>query len=136
MYRSMAIFAFTGALLCGCASITNGSSQKIAIATPPVAGASCTFASNKGRWTVVTPGSVQVEKSVESLSVKCRKPGYEDATAAIAPQMEPLSVASMVFAGPVGIFVDTQTGAINRYPGSFAIPMTPLAQTPPQGSSK
>lgn len=128
MYRSIVIAAC--ALLCGCAALTDGTSQKIAISTAPVDGASCVLASDKGSWAVTSPGTVEVQKSIRRLTVTCTKPGFETAQEEIPATMDPWAVASVAFAGPVGVFVDTQTGAIDQYPKSFAVAMKPTQSSP------
>lgn len=40
--------------------------------TQPVAGLSCELSNDRGQWTVVTPGTVQVIPSAEDLSVICK----------------------------------------------------------------
>lgn len=123
MHRSATVIALLCFVPGGCASITTGSSETIAITTAPVTGASCLVTGAGGSRNVTTPGTVEVERSVKSLTVACTKPGYRDAAETIPPRLQPLSIASIVFAGPVGLFVDTQTGAINRYPDSLSVPM-------------
>ncbi len=39
-------------------------------------GADCTVETNAGKWTVVTPGSVEVGQPAGELRVSCNKPGY------------------------------------------------------------
>src|SRR5712691_8599103 len=64
------------ALLSGCASVVKGSSQSIAITTPPTDGAQCTLSSSQGNWQLTSPGAVTVEKSMDAMQVRCVKPGW------------------------------------------------------------
>lgn len=128
MQRLIASAALAAISLCGCASITTGSSETIAVASTPADGASCVLSNGNGNWTVTTPGTVEVARSSHDMNVKCSKPGYADAAAVVPAKLQPWSVASVVLTGPVGVFVDTTTGAINRYSSTITVPMTPAAQ--------
>jgi uncharacterized protein YceK len=107
----------------GCASIIKGTSQSIAISTPPATGAECTLTSSQGSWSVLTPGAVTVERSKEDIQARCVKPGYEDAVAMIPSNFEGWTVGNLVFGGLIGVGVDAATGALNQYPKAFQIPM-------------
>ncbi len=110
----------------GCASIVRGTSQSVAISTPPVTGAVCDLSSSEGSWQVSTPGAVTVERSSEDIQARCKKDGYQDAVAVIPSNFEGWTVGNLVFGGIIGLGVDAATGAINKYPKSFQIPMVPL----------
>jgi uncharacterized protein YceK len=116
--------------LSGCASIIKGTSQSIAIATPPTTGASCVLSSKEGNWTIVSPGVATVEKSKEDIQVHCTKPGWQDGVATIPSNFQGWAVGNIVAGGLIGLGVDAATGAINEYPGSFQVPMFPEAPTP------
>lgn len=126
-----------GVALSGCASIIKGTSQSIAIATPPTTGANCMLSSDQGNWNVVSPGAVTVEKSKNDIQVRCTKYGFQDGVAVIPSNFEGWTAGNLVFGGLIGVGVDAATGAINEYPHSFQIPMQPLpnsqqAATAPQ----
>lgn len=128
----------------GCASIVRGTSQSVAISTPPVTGAVCDLNSGAGSWQVTTPGAVTVEKSSEDIQARCHKEGYQDAVAVIPSNFEGWTVGNLVFGGIIGLGVDAATGAINKYPKSFQIPMvqsqaaqaTPIAPPPTLAPAK
>jgi len=63
----------------GCATVTRGATQTIAIDTDP-AGADCTFAQNGKEVATLTatPGSVVVDRRQAPLDVSCRLPGYRE----------------------------------------------------------
>jgi len=107
----------------GCASIIKGTSQSIAITSPPADGAECTLTSGQGSWSLITPGVVTVERSKEDIQARCVKPGYDDGVAMIPSNFEGWTVGNLVFGGIVGVGVDAATGALNQYPKSFQIPM-------------
>ena len=113
----------------GCASITRGSSQSVAITTPPTTGALCNLNSSQGNWQVTSPGAVTVEKSSEDIQVRCEKDGFQPAVAVIPSNFEGWTIGNLVFGGIIGLGVDAATGAINKYPNSFQVPMVPLTAT-------
>lgn len=113
--------------LSGCASIVKGSSQSVAISTPPVSGADCVLSSKEGNWTVVSPGVVHVQKSKEDIQIRCTKVGYQDAVSNIPSNFQGWTVGNILLGGVIGLGVDAATGAINEYPNAFQVPMFPSA---------
>lgn len=62
-------------------------SQMVAVDTPGVPGARCTLTSvTVGRQTIITPGSIEVDRSPEIIVVLCRKPCYLDTSTMITPE--------------------------------------------------
>lgn len=118
-------------LLSGCASIVKGSTASIAIASPPVTGATCTLSSGQGSWSVMTPGAVSVERSKEDIQIRCVKDGYQDGIAVIPSNFEGWTVGNLIFGGIIGVGVDAATGAMNDYPNSFQVPMLKAEPAPP-----
>lgn len=131
---SIAAVAAAGIAMSGCASIVRGSSQSIAIATPPTTGANCVLSSSQGNWTVVSPGAVTVERSKDDVQIRCTKPGYQDGFATIPSNFEGWTLGNLILGGVIGVGVDAATGAINQYPKAFQVPMivaTNASATPP-----
>jgi len=66
------------ACLAGCATIVQGTSQNIAVATSPP-GSYCTF--HRDGQTIATlmqtPGEVNVDKSKDDILLTCAAPGYQ-----------------------------------------------------------
>jgi len=110
----------------GCASVIKGSTQSIAISTPPTTEATCQLSSSQGNWMVVSPGVATVDKSKEDIQARCTKPGWQDAAATIPSNFEGWTIGNILLGGIIGVGVDAATGAINDYPHTFQIPMTPL----------
>jgi len=127
------VLVAVGVAVSGCASIVKGTSQTIAIATPPTAGANCMLSSGQGNWSVMSPGAVTVEKSKDDIQVHCTKYGFQDGVAVIPSNFEGWTAGNLVFGGLVGIGVDAATGAINEYPHSFQVPMMPLPNAQAMG---
>jgi hypothetical protein len=112
--------------LSGCASIMKGSTQNIAITSPPATGAHCTLTNPRGSWTVVTPGTVEVKRSKANIEIVCRREGFQDATAFIPSGFQNWTTGNLLIGGVIGLGIDSATGATNDYPAAFAVPMTQL----------
>lgn len=111
-------------LLTGCSTLTQGTSQLVTVMTPGVDGAKCNMISTSGKnWFVVTPGSVNVDKSKDDISVTCKKDGYRDGAAVMTSDFENMSFGNIVFGGVIGVGVDAATGAMNKYPPTVSVQM-------------
>ena len=107
--------AAMGIALSGCATIIDGSSEKIGITTGDVTGARCTLSNGRGQWSVVTPGKVNVARSKHDMKVVCSKPGLPDATATIPSDLNGWALVNFAIIDLPGLGVDAATGAINDY---------------------
>jgi uncharacterized protein YceK len=110
--------------LSGCATIIDGSSQKIGITTGEVSGARCTLSNGEGQWSVITPGTVKVERSKHDMKVVCSKPGLADATATIPSDLNGWALVNFAILDLPGLGVDAATGAINDYNDTTHVRMT------------
>ena len=111
-------------ILTGCASITKGTTQDVAIDTPNVSGAACTLTSNAiGSKTVTTPAIVKLEKGKDAINVSCRKDCYEDGVGLIPSNFEGMTAGNILFGGVIGLGVDAATGAMNQYQNQISIHM-------------
>lgn len=124
--KPIAVFAFgaLGLALSGCATIIDGSSQKIGITTGEVTGARCTLSNGAGQWSVITPGKVKVERSKHDMKVVCSKPGLADATATIPSDLNGWALVNFAILDLPGLGVDAATGAINDYNDTTHVHMT------------
>ena len=128
--RASAILA-SCALLAGCASIFEGTSQQISVRTTPV-GARCTFWRNGGLIADIqsTPGTVTVQKTKEDLFVVCDKPGYASATYVNRSGLAVATYANVLTLG-LAWAVDSSRGADNKYEGQIELSLAPNGMTPP-----
>jgi hypothetical protein len=126
----LAILAFAAAGLSACASITKGTSQSVAINTAPVQGANCTLQNPSGTWTVVTPGSVTVPRTKNDINVKCEKTGFQAGMGVLKSGTQLMTAGNLILGGVIGLGVDAATGAMNDYPESLTVTMTPDAPVP------
>lgn len=125
-YASVAAVAAFGIILSGCASIVEGTTQSVAVTTPPADGAKCTLVSSEGTWYVMSPGNAQVHKTKNNLNVTCKKDGYQDASVVIEPHFNGATLGNVLAGGVIGIGIDAATGANFNYPETIAVPMTPI----------
>jgi hypothetical protein len=124
--QTFAALAAMGCALSGCATIVKGTSQDVAIATPPISGAMCILSSGEGSWTVISPGMARVERSKEDMQIRCNKDGYQEAVSTIPSNIEGWTAGNLLVGGAVGFGVDAVSGAINEYPHTFQVPMFPV----------
>ena len=114
MWRRPSVCALV--LMTGCATIVKGTTQNVAIETPGVEGAECELSSpGIGTKTVVTPATLELEKSQHNVSVTCRKRCYQDGVGVIASYTEGMAAGNVVIGGVIGLGVDAATGAMNKY---------------------
>jgi hypothetical protein len=116
----------------GCVSVFEGTSQDIHVATSP-SGATCVFErQGQNIGTIIsTPGVLTVRKNKYDITIKCDKPGYEQAaynnhsgvSAAIAAN---IAVDILLTAGIASI-VDSANGADNKYDSVVNLTMVPVA---------
>lgn len=111
----------------GCATITKGTSQSIAVITPNAPGASCTLTSEAtGSRTLVTPATVTVEKSKDNINVVCKKACYQDGVGVVVSNTEAMAAGNIIAGGFIGLGVDAVSGAMNKYAAETSIHMAPL----------
>jgi hypothetical protein len=113
--------------LCGCATLTRGSIQQVAIDTPGVTGAACTLTSEGiGEVKVVTPTAVALGKSRHDVAVRCRKECFQDGVGLIKSEPDVTALGNVIVGGVPGIAVDLVSGAANQYSPGATIHMAPV----------
>jgi hypothetical protein len=113
-------------LLGGCATVVSGTTQSIVVNTDPE-GADCQF-NRKGVLVGrvnPTPGSMQVGKDYESVTVLCRKEGFEETTGVIGSEFQAMTLGNILLGGVVGVVVDAASGAMMKYPESVTFTLIP-----------
>lgn len=137
MKKSLLIaFVLAAQFLTGCASITGNTNQNVSVQTKEptgaeVLGANCELTNSKGKWFVVTPGTVGIHRSNDDIQVLCRKDGYEPGRNGIVSETKGMMFGNIIFGGGIGAIVDHTSGAAYEYPSLFQILMSKL-----QGSEK
>jgi uncharacterized protein YceK len=114
------------ALLSGCATVTQGTSQPLTINTDPT-GASCTIKKDDQTLGVVnpTPGTVQVEKGWGALTVACQKEDHVDEEARHDSEVQGWTFGNIIIGGVIGFVIDAASGAMRKYPSFITIVLTP-----------
>lgn len=121
----LAFAALTG--LPGCATIVKGTTQKIAVNTPGVTGATCELSSSAiGKKIVKTPATITLEKSSQAIAVRCKKACYQDGTGIISSNTEAMAAGNIVAGGIIGLGIDAASGAMNKYNTRNDITMVPI----------
>ena len=119
-YISATLLVAALSALSGCATITSGTSQTIAVETlkndQPVVGASCKITTDKGAWNVVTPATFEIPKSSSDARIICEKDGEPRGEAVAKSSFKSNTVGNVLIGGIIGIGVDAMTGAMWAYP--------------------
>ena len=116
-----------------CSSVTEGTSQVIAVSTNP-SGADCALMRQGmviGRVSP-TPGQVKIDKTKHDINVECTKGGFEKASFFNESDVAGMTFGNLIVGGLIGWAIDSATGADNKYTGSVHLEMKPsTAQQPP-----
>ena len=125
--------AFTGALLAasafvisGCATVIKGTDESISVMTEPQ-GATCTLVREGKTVGVVnpTPGSVELDRDKDDISVNCVLADYEDTTEVVSSEFTGYTLGNVILGGGVGAVIDAASGANSEYPDSVTVLMIP-----------
>lgn len=117
-----------GALFTGCATITGGTSQTIAVTTAP-AGADCQF-TREGKLVGrinPTPGVMPVSKATGNIGVSCTKDGFEPTVGSVSSEFQAATFGNILLGGIIGVAVDAASGAMNKYPEQVSFTLIPVA---------
>ena len=115
------------ALLSGCGTIIEGSSQNININTNPQANVTCEASNARGNWKLnPVPASLMVKRSQSRLNIKCYGAGYsgEYSERADAEAWTFANILWGLIGGPIGWIVDASTGAMFSYDDVINVPLT------------
>ena len=115
-------------LLGGCATIINGTTQKIMIDSSPQA---ATATLQPGGQTVTTPHEVELERK-HTYHVHYSLEGYEDTIGYIDQERSGAVAGNFLLGGLIGVAVDTSNGAaFNLTPEHLIVDLTPLPREEP-----
>lgn len=112
--------------LSGCATILDGSSQQISVATNP-SGADCGLYRQNERIATIqnTPGSALVQKSKYNVWIACVKSGYLPASYLNHSGTTDASFGNILAGGLIGVAVDSATGSDNKYESKVNVSLIP-----------
>ena len=132
--RALGFGAVAVLTVTGCATLTKGTSQSVAIQTPGVPGAQCTLTSSAiGTKVVTTPTSIVLDKASDNITVVCKKECYQDGVGIIASSTETMAAGNIIAGGVVGLGVDAVSGAMNKYNADNQFAMVPIPGCKPKG---
>lgn len=127
MNKTYLIAVFALLSLSGCASITGTTGQSVSVETrhqaQQVSGVSCELANSKGKWFVSTPGSLQIRRSNDDMTVICTQAGMEPGLATVVSETKGMMFGNILFGGGIGAIVDHSTGAAYEYPTLIEVMM-------------
>ena len=111
----------------GCATIINGTTQKIPVSTDP-SGATCAVVGDTSKYT--TPCQVELARKSDHV-LKLEKEGYEPATVEIKHVLSGAVAGNILLGGLIGWGVDAATGAQNRLiPETVHVTLKPFPPSP------
>jgi hypothetical protein len=114
----------------GCATLVNGSSQDIRVATQP-RGATVLLRCPDGdrRVSELTPASIRLSRRGRACTLVLSKAGYRPATIELVKKVSPWSLGNVVTCG-CGLAVDAVTGGMFAFvPGSIEVTLEPSDAT-------
>jgi len=108
----------------GCATITDSKLQPVSVQTVvdsnELSGIGCTLTNDAGKWFVISPGSVTVQKSTGDMTVDCVKDELRGRETVVS-KAQGMVWANIIFGGVIGYVVDRNTGAGFDYPNSITV---------------
>ena len=118
--RLAAVLA-AGAVVSGCATIIEGTTQSVSVSTVPEQGAQCTLKNSEGTWFLTTPGSTTVHKTKNDMTVDCNKAGFEPGHMVAVSHFGGTTVGNVIAGGAIGLGVDAASGANYHYDSPITV---------------
>ena len=124
--KKVAFAVLMTALLGGCASLANHGQQTISVSTRDADGsvvehAHCVLSSLKGTWTVDTPGTVEVTRGYQDLTIDCTRPGHKEGEVQAISKVNPEMVGNLFVGIVPGVAYDYNSGGGLSYPDSVTV---------------
>jgi TonB family protein len=115
-----AAIAVAGFALSGCATIIQGTTESVSVAS----------ANSEGSWFVTTPGSTTVHKTKNDMTIDCTKPGYAPAHMVAASHFGGTTAGNVIAGGVIGIGIDAASGANYYYDSPITVNLGASTQAP------
>lgn len=130
--KSLLIIASLCALpLASCATIVEGTTQKIFVNVTPEAAECSAYKKDKVVGTYShTTHDMTVDKGTRDITVTCTAPGYKDKTVVMESSASAWAIVGALTLD-LGI-VDYSTGALNKYDSSVSIVLEPGSTAAPR----
>lgn len=128
IWRALAV-TVSAIYLCGCSTIIEGTSQRIAVATSPPGGY-CSLKRDGRVIATVTqaPAEVTVDRTKDDILLTCVASGYAPDSQYLHSGIATGVYGNIIIGGVVGWGVDSATGADNAYPSTVNVNMNPLSK--------
>ena len=134
-FKTLLLASLSAVTLIGCATITKGTTQAVAVNTPGVTGAQCTLTSSSvGSKVVSTPATITLEKGSDNVAVLCKKERYQDAAGVISSNTEAMAAGNIIAGGVIGLGIDAASGAMNKYNTENQFAMVPIQGCKPRSA--
>jgi uncharacterized protein YceK len=109
------------AVLVGCASIVNETTQPMKIETKRadgtmVAGAECKISNDYGSTTAKSGETTQVRRSGKDMDIVCKDPANPDAVGRAISRANAGLAGNIIFGGGIGAIIDHNKGTAYTYP--------------------
>jgi hypothetical protein len=88
-----------------------------------VRGATCELSNSRGKWLLISPGSVTIGRSNDNLLVTCRKEGLDDGVVALVSATRGAMFGNIIAGGVIGAVIDHDSGAAYDYPQQVTVEM-------------
>jgi hypothetical protein len=116
------------ALLAGCATLSDSTQQQLELHTivdnREVAGVGCVLTNDAGRWFVLAPARVTIERSTAALAVDCARQGVGSSRELVESRFDTGKlIGNVVLSGGLGYLVDRRSGAGFAYPATLTVVM-------------
>src|SRR5215472_6591915 len=121
--KNVAAIAALGVAVSGCATIVDGTKQSVSVSTTPVQGADCTLTNSEGTWYLTSPGSVEVHKTKNDMTVTCKKDGFQPGSQVAVSNFGGMTFGNIVAGGVIGAGVDAASGANYSYNTPIVVPL-------------
>jgi len=122
------------AVLAGCVITPTPTTQQLELHTildhREVTGVGCVLSNSAGRWFVVAPGRVTVERTREPLTVDCAREGAGSAREQVAARADSRIdadklIGNLIVRTPLDGYFDRNAGAGVAYPSIITVLMRP-----------
>lgn len=107
--------------LAGCATIVEGTTESVSVATTPEQGAQCTLKNSEGTWFVTSPGSTTVHKTKHDLTVSCKKDGFSGGETLAKSHFGGATAGNVIAGGVIGLGIDAASGANFYYDSPITV---------------
>lgn len=119
------IIVLVASIATGCATLTKGTTQLVAINTPGVIDAECHVTSEHMARKITPPITISVAKSAAVITVTCQAKCFQPGSTKLLPKPDMMTAGNALAGGLVGVAVDMATGADYYYDQEASVLMEP-----------